>query len=150
MGRRGFAHGPADHPPAKDTQDTDQIKPALSGQHAGGIGRPDLVKLLHGKIAHTIRRDRSAVAALGRGYAIPGTLATEEALLAHEPSNAITPFRTTQCMSEPRTTVSLTTTSKLLADKRTQLGVLQLPFSGLLPPLFPVAVAAARDDQSFT
>ena len=43
-------HGPTDHPPAKDIQDGDQIKPALAGQHTGGIGRPDLVRLLHGKL----------------------------------------------------------------------------------------------------
>src|SRR5437016_443602 len=31
-----------------------------AGEHTGGIGRPDLVNLLHRKIAHTIRRDWSA------------------------------------------------------------------------------------------
>ena len=113
-----MAHGPADHSPAKDIQDGDQIKPALAGQYAGGIGRPDLVKLLHGKIAHTIRRDRSTVAAVGRGGAILRALPSEDALLAHEPSNAVTPSRTTKHMSESRTTVGLTATSKLLADKR--------------------------------
>src|SRR5207244_13187485 len=99
-GVEDLAHGPADHSTAKDIQDGDQIEPALAGEHTGGIGRPDLVKLLHGKIAHTIRRDRSAVAAVGRGDAILGALPSEDALLSHEPSNAVTPSRTTKRMSE--------------------------------------------------
>ena len=42
-----LAHGPTDYSPAKDIQDRDQIQPALSGEHAGGIADPDLVGASH-------------------------------------------------------------------------------------------------------
>ena len=42
-----LAHGLADYAAAKDIQNSDQVQPALSGQDAGGIGGPDLVRASH-------------------------------------------------------------------------------------------------------
>jgi hypothetical protein len=111
-------HGPPHHTASEDIQDRNQIQPSLTGENAGRVGRPNLVRAFDDEAFKTVRRDRSAVAAVGRGDAILRALPSEDALLAHEPSNAVTPSRTTKHMSESRTTVGLTATSKLLADKR--------------------------------
>jgi hypothetical protein len=56
------------------------------------------------------------VTAVCGGGAILGTLAGEEVLYAHEPSNAIAPSRTTQHVCQSWTAVSLTTAHKFLAN----------------------------------
>src|SRR2546430_16315998 len=63
--------------------------------------------------------------------------------------DAIAPSWTAQDVGQARTAVGLTTAPKLLANALAHLGVPQVPFAGLAPPLFPVVVAAARDQQSF-
>jgi len=51
--RRGsiedLMHGPTDNPAGEQIQDRNQIQPALSCEHASGIGGPYLIKPLHGE-----------------------------------------------------------------------------------------------------
>jgi hypothetical protein len=46
----------------------------LAGQDAGGIGRPDLVGPLDGEVLEAMRRNRSAMTAVGRRRPILGAL----------------------------------------------------------------------------
>jgi len=75
-----LVHRPTDHSPAKDIQDRNKVQPTLTGEHAGGVGRPDLVRASHDKRLHSIGSDRSSVAAVGSCHPILGTLTGEEAL----------------------------------------------------------------------
>jgi hypothetical protein len=51
-------------------------------------------------------------------------------------------------MSQAWAAVSLATASKFLSDALVQADVFQLARSGLVAPLFPVVVTAARDQKS--
>ena len=133
----------------QDVQDGDQIEPALAGEDAGGIGHPDLIGALHLETWEAIGRDRPTVAAVGRGVSILGALPGKEALGTHEPGDAIASPRTTQRMRQPRTAVGATTAIELLMDTGPEMGVLQLPRPRSVMPLFPVVIAAARDQQRF-
>ena len=118
-------HGPTDHAPAVEIEDRDQIEPALSGEHAGGIAHPDLITALHTQALDTVGRDGSAVAAVSDGSSILGALSSEDPLQAHKASNAIAPSRTAQRMSQARAAVSPATASKFLSDALAQADVLQ-------------------------
>ena len=69
-GIQDLTHGPADHPSGEDIQDRDEIQPAPAGEHAGGIGDPDLIGPSDGEVLHAVGSNRAAVAAVG-GFAIP-------------------------------------------------------------------------------
>ena len=84
-----LVHGPADDAPGEDIQDGNQIQPALTGEDAGGVGHPDLVRALNVEHCRPVRRDRSAVAAVGRSDSIFGSLPRKDSLQAHEPGDAI-------------------------------------------------------------
>lgn len=109
-------HGPADDTAGEEIEDGNQIEPALAGEDASGIGRPDLIGSLESKMLKAVRRNRSAVVAVGGGTTIFGALAGEEALRAHEPGDAIVLSWATQSMSDSRATVGLATAGKLLPD----------------------------------
>jgi hypothetical protein len=111
-------HGPADHPPAAEIQDCNQIQPALAGEDSGGIGDPDLVGTTNSEALETVRRDRSSMTAVGGGVTILGALPGKEAFGTHEPGDAIAPSWTTQDTGQARTAVGLTTTRELLTDPR--------------------------------
>ncbi len=83
-------------PPAADIQDRDQIEPALSGEDAGGIGHPDLVRMLDPEAWEAVGRDGTAMTAVGRGMAILGRCPGKEAFGTHETGDAIAPAWTTQ------------------------------------------------------
>ena len=63
-GIEDLMHGPADDAPGEQIQDRDQIQPALTGEHASGIGGPDLIEPLHGETSQSVRGNGSAVAAV--------------------------------------------------------------------------------------
>ncbi len=111
-------HGPADHPPAADIEDCDQIQPALAGENAGGIGDPDLVGTTDFEALETVRCDRSTMAAIGGGVTILGALAGKEAFGTHEPGDAVTPPGATERTGESRAAISLTAARELLSDPR--------------------------------
>ena len=119
-------HGPADDAPGEDIQDGDKIQPTLSGEDASRVGGPDLVGAFERESSNAVRRDGSAVAAVGRGPSIFGTLPSEDALRAHETGNTVAPSRTAQRTSQPRAAISLTTAGKLFSDALAQADVLQL------------------------
>ncbi len=112
-------HGPADHPPAAEIEDGDQIQPALAGEDAGGIGDPDLIGATDFEALETVRCDRSAMAAIGGGVAILRALPGKEAFGTHEPGDAIAPSWTTEHSGQARTAIGLTTARELLADPGT-------------------------------
>jgi hypothetical protein len=114
-----MTHGPADDAATKDIQDGNEIEPALAGEHAGGITDPELVGSSDEKASHPVGRDRSAVATIGRGMSILGALPGKDALLAHEPGNAVASSWTTEHTGQARTAVGLTTARELLPDPRT-------------------------------
>ena len=116
-------------------------------RHARGITDPELIGTSDGEVSHPIGRDRSAVAAVGRGVSILGALPGKESFRTHEPGNAIASSRAAQRLRQPRTAVGLTTAGKLLPDACAQEGVLELARTGLAAPLFPSVIAAARDEQ---
>ena len=66
-GIEALMHGPTHHAAGAEIEDGDQIQPALASQDAGRIGHPDLIRPMHGQALETVRRDRSAVLAVGRG-----------------------------------------------------------------------------------
>ena len=125
-GIEDLAHGPTDYSPGEDIKDRDYIQPTLSGQHGGGIADPDLIGASNNEVVQSVRRDGSAVAAVGGGRSILRALSREDPLQTHEPGNAIAPSRTAQRMSQARAAVSLATASKLLSDTLAQADVLQL------------------------
>ena len=97
----------------------------------------------------TVGCNRSAVTAVGGGVPILGALPGKEVFLTHEPGDAIAPSWTTKHTGQARTAIGLTTARKLLADASAQRAALALPRPGLLAPLLPVVIAAARDEQRF-
>src|SRR6266550_6709875 len=100
--------------------DRNQIQPALSCEHASGIGGPYLIKPLHGETSEPIRSNGSAVAAVSGSGSILRALPSVESLLAHEPGDAVASSWTTQGMSNSRATVGLATASKFLSDALAQ------------------------------
>jgi hypothetical protein len=107
---------PCDNPAGEQIQNRDQIQPALTGEHASGIGGPDLIKPLHGETSKVVRGDGSAVAAVSGSGTILRALPGEEPFQAHKPSDAVAPSWTTKGMSQPRAAIGLTAASKLLSD----------------------------------
>lgn len=140
-------HGPADDPPAAEVQNGDQIQPALAGQEAGRIGDPDLVRTLDHETWERIGCDRSAMAAVGGGVAILGALPRQEAFGTHEPGDAVTPSWAAEHAGESRAAISLATAGEFLPDAGPQVDRLGLPRPRLSPSLFPVVIAAARDQE---
>src|SRR5881397_1876061 len=124
------------------------MQPTLTGQHCGGIADPDLIGASNSEVVQSVRRDGSAVAAVGSGCSIFGALPGKDSLQAHQTSNAITPSRTAQRMSQARAAVSLATASKFLSDALAQVDVLQLARARQVTPFFPVVITAARDQKS--
>jgi hypothetical protein len=109
-------HGPADDAASVAVQDGDEVKPALGGQDASGIGHPDMIGTADGKVLEAIRRDRAAMSAIGRPRPVLGALPGEEPLLTHESSDAIAPAGATQSLRQPRTAIGLATADKLLPN----------------------------------
>src|SRR5436190_846120 len=105
-------HGPTDNPAGEQIKDRNQIQPALSCEHASGIGGPYLIKPLHGETSEPIRSNGSAVAAVSGSGSILRALPSVESLLAHEPGDAVASSWTTQGMSDSRATVGLATARK--------------------------------------
>src|SRR5471032_1724734 len=87
--------------------------------------------------------------AVRRRHAILGAPPGEEPLCPHESSDAIAPSWAAQSMSEPWAAIGLAAACKLLVDARTQVGVLDLAQRGFDPPLLPIVIAAARDQERF-
>ena len=143
-----LAHSPSNYAPGEEIQDRDQIQPALSSEHCGGIADPTLIGASNNEVVQSVRRNGSTMATVGGGCSIFGALPREHPLQTHEPGNAIAPSRTAQRMSQARTAVSLATASKFLSDPLAQADVFQLSRSGLAAPLFPVVVTAPRDQKS--
>src|SRR5437867_11226333 len=98
-------HGPTDNPAGEQIKDRNQIQPALTCEHASGIGGPYLIKPLHGETSQPIRSNGSAVAAVSSSGSVLGALPSVESLLAHEPGDAVASSWTTQGMSNSRATV---------------------------------------------
>jgi len=86
----------AEHAPAAEIEDGDQIEPALAGEDAGGIGDPDLVGAFYREAWKPIGSNGSAMAAVGGSVAILGTLPGKEVFGPHEPGDAIAPPGTTK------------------------------------------------------
>ena len=63
-----------------------------------------------------VRCDRSAMAAIGGGVAILGTLPGEEAFGPHEPGDAVAPTGTTEHSRQARTAIGLAAARELLPD----------------------------------
>src|SRR6266550_7971990 len=124
------------------------MQPTLTGQHCGGIADPDLIGASNNEVVQSVRRDGSAVAAVGGDRTIVRALSREDPLQTHEPGNAIAPSRTAQRMSQARAAVSLATASKFLSDTLAQADVLQLACARQVTPFFPVVITAARDQKS--
>jgi len=141
------AHGPAEHLPAAQIEDCDQIQPALAGEDSGSIGDPDLVGTTDSEALETVRRDRSSMTAVGGGVTILGALPSKEGFGTHEPGDAIAPSGTTEHTGQVRTAIGLTTARKLLPNPSTKQAALELTRAGLFAPLLPVVIAATRDEQ---
>src|SRR5436189_1845092 len=124
------------------------MQPTLTAQHCGGIADPDLIGASNNEVVQSVRREGSAVAAVGGGRSILRALAREDPLQAHQTSNAIAPSRTAQRMSQAWAAVSLATASKFLSDALAQADVLQLARARQVTPFFPVVITAARDQKS--
>src|SRR5574338_398594 len=124
-------HGPANHSPAAQIQDCDQIQPALAGEDARGIGHPDLIGATHPEALESVRRDRSAMAAVSCGVTILRALPRKEALGTHQSGDPVASSWTTEHLRQARTAIGLPTACKLLPDPGTQIGAFHLPRSGL-------------------
>jgi hypothetical protein len=77
-GIEDLVHGPADHPPGAEVQDSDEVQPALAGKDAGGIGDPDLIWSSDDEALQAVGRDRSAVATVGRPRSVFRALPCED------------------------------------------------------------------------
>ncbi len=122
----------------------------MTGQDTSGVGGPSLVRPFERENSKPVWRDRRTVAAVGGSHAILGTLTCEDALCAHDTRNAVASSRTAKHLSQPRAAIGLTTADKGFSNALAQLHVLHLSRSWFAVPLFPVVVAAARDQQCFT
>src|SRR5438874_10128236 len=143
-------HGPANNAPAEDVQDRDQIQPALASDHPRRIADPGLIATRYPQIGQTIRSNRSPMATIRRCHPILGTAPGKEPFCAHEPGDAVALPRTTQGMGQSWAAISLSAARELLLDASAQARVLERARARLCPPLPPVVVTAARDQQRFT
>src|SRR5437762_13247226 len=100
-------HGPTDNPAGEQIQDRNQIQPALSCEHASGMGGPYLIKSLHGETSEPIRGNGSAVAAVSGSGSLLRALPSVESVLADEPDDAVQYSWNTSGMIDARATVVL-------------------------------------------
>src|SRR5258707_5581852 len=75
-----LVHRPTDHSPAKDIQDRNKVQPTLTGEHAGGVGRPDLVRPSLDKLLHSFGCDRISIASVCSCLPILGKMSIVVAL----------------------------------------------------------------------
>jgi hypothetical protein len=106
-----------------------------------------LIGVSNSEVVQSVRRDGSAVTAVGSGCSIFGALPGKDSLQAHKASNAIAPPRAPQHPCQPRAAISLATAGEFPSDAFAQADVLQLARSGLSAPFFPVVITAARDQK---
>jgi len=114
-----LTHGPTHNAAREQIEHHDQIQPALTREHAGGIGGPDLIEPLHGESSNAVWGNGSAVAAVSGSGSILGTLPSVESLLTHEPGDAVASSWATRGMSDSRAAVGLATAGKLFSDLHT-------------------------------
>ena len=107
-----------------------------------------MIGSLNAKMSESVRRNGSAVAAVGGGDTIFGALSGEKcALRAHEPGDAVAPSWASEGSSQSWAPVGLTTARKLLPDALAQVNALQLPRSMPVATLFPIVITTARNQQ---
>src|SRR6266403_5787168 len=96
-----------------------------------------------------IRGQTSLSIVCGLGKELPVSIISY-ALCAHDTRNAVAVSWTAKHLSQLRAAIGLTTADKGFSNALAQLHVLHLSRSWFAVPLFPVVVAAARDQQCFT
>src|SRR5215471_3244091 len=143
-----LADSPANYAPAVEVQDGRDINPALMGEHVSDVGRPELVgRSRCRRLGQAIGRNRLVVMAVGGQDAVASFVPTHQALLAHQPGDAVAPVPPplgAQMHLNARRTVGLATVPVNALNLLLELEVLLAAGAGVGLAAPPVVIAAGR------